>query len=379
MKQARVHTISGEEQHRYTTQLDSFLEVLVTGLTSTHERVSGLKQFGEQHRWNWNRAPLQQKTYQALAKLVQKVRENYQWFQWRTNSVDPQENRGYFNKIEISAESGLPWLFQIMELHRVQRDAPQLLEQLPLYPQAAAALQELILTDHTPLPEVKAAAEKNHRQALQRNYVEQLQQFPLLGWDSSGFSLEPQAAKVIALGVEDLWSISLIRYSPGSGLFHAYVIDTWQDLVEPQITEVPGTEPGLVSAGLVSADLQKTLKFHEDNAAWYILKTIDQKFNSLHPVHVSRAVIGPFENKYLTEKGKTLPITSEMIRQDSTAGLLRFNRQYAYAPNNLVVDDIPRQIIHQENWNDEIIVCPGAYSSLVSQSVLGTDVRIFKA
>ena len=361
---------------RYITQLDSFLEVLANGLSNTHERVSSLKHFGDQHQWNWNRLPLQQKTYQSLAKLVCRVRENYQWLNWKKDSSDPHQNKGYFEKLEISSESGLPWLFQIMELHRVQREAPQLLEQLPSYQQAGIALQELILTDHTALSEVKTAAEKIHIKALKRNYIEQLQNFPLLGWDSSGFSLEPQAAKVVALGVEDLWSISLIRYSPASGLFHAYVIDAWQDKVEPQITEMPGTKQGLVSA-----DLQKALKFHEDNAAWYILKTIDQKFDSLHPVHVSMAVIGPFENKYLTQnKGnKVLPIASEILRHDQNAGVLRFNRQYSYAPNKQTVDEISRQLIHQEDWNDELIVCPGAYSSLVAQSVLGTDVRIFKA
>lgn len=375
MNQARFHILSGKEQNRYTQQLDSCLKALAQGLDNSDQRFSSLKQFGDEQQWNWNRVPLQQKTYQSLARMVEKVRENYQWFQWRDDHLDPIQNCAYFDKIEVGAESGLPWLFQMMELHRAQQEAPKALERLPSYQKAALSLQNLLLTDYLDLDKVKAAADAIHLTALNRNYLELLQSFGLLAWDSSELSSEPQATKLVPLGVEDLWSISLIRYSPGSGLFHAYLIDLWQDRLQPQITEIEGTDQGMVSS-----DLQKMLKFSEENAAWYILKTIDQRFPSLHPIHVSRAIIGPFENKYLTQptEFRKLPLTDELIKQDQNVGLLRFNRQYSYAPNKELVDGISRQIISTQNWNDEIIVCPGAYSSAIAQSILGTDIRIFK-
>ena len=72
-----------------------------------------------------------------------------------------------------------------------------------------------------------------------------------------------------------------------------------------------------------------------------------------------------------------LQATKEIVAENSNAGLLRFSRQYSYAPNHEPFGEDLKQIIYKEDWRDEIIVCPARYLSKVSHSVLGTNVRIF--
>ena len=152
------------------------------------------------------------------------------------------------------------------------------------------------------------------------------------------------------------------------------MIDAWQDIRDPQITE---TEPG---RGKISRELERSFTFGRDNVAWYILKTLDERFQGLHPVHVTRALIGPFETRYLTKPGsiKRLPVTDDILAHDPHAGLLRFSRQYAYAPNHEEHKETVRQVIHREPWADEFIVSPTRYAPKVSASVLGTNVRIIE-
>jgi len=187
--------------------------------------------------------------------------------------------------------------------------------------------------------------------------------------------MKPEARLVQRLGGEDLWNITFINYSPASSHFHLYVIDVWQDIREPQITLHEDNK-----TGIVSLPLSETLHFADENAAWYILETIDTRFRSLHPVHVSRAIIGPYENKYRV-KPETVPaldIARTLIAEDPTTNILRFARQYAYAPNHRTVDEELRQIVAKENWRDEMIVCKGAYAPRVSQALLGRNVRIIE-
>jgi len=207
---------------------------------------------------------------------------------------------------------------------------------------------------------------------MKRSFLEQLQDTELLGWQSTGHSFL-RAEKVRPLGGEELWNLSLIRYDLASSMFQLYVMDIWQDLRDKQITEEKNGEIK------VSSQLQQALRFGKDNAAWYILKEIDQQFKSLHPVHVSRALVGPFENKYLTKPDSPpLSITRELLAEDQNVGLFRFSRQYSYAPNHETHGKELRQIIHRDDWRDEFIICPARYSSRVGKSVLGTNVKILE-
>jgi hypothetical protein len=54
--------------------------------------------------------------------------------------------------------------------------------------------------DDEPLEQVTAAARAIHRRAMQRRFVEQLQDASILGWKSGAFSAPPQARLVIDLG-----------------------------------------------------------------------------------------------------------------------------------------------------------------------------------
>ncbi|MBI5148456.1 hypothetical protein HZA33_02135 [Candidatus Pacearchaeota archaeon] len=364
--------ITGEEKVRYLACLDRFLYALQKNLYQQDAKhLATLQAFGVANNWDWARLPEQESTYAEISSLVEIIRENYRWFDWITNQGE--KNRGYFEELTISSESGLPWAFDFIELHRLKTQSEELLAKMPSYEECAGKIKETLLEDKVPVLQLDEEIKKFHVSAMKRNFLEQLQTVRLLGWESSKYSLEPCARKVKTLGGESLWNIVYATFSPASGMFQIYLIDTWQDILEPQITE---TEHGTV----ISDALKNSFNFGKDNAAWYVLKCLDDSFKSLHPVHVSSALIGPFENKFLTKSDeiKALPITSQLLKEDKETGLLRFSRQYSYAPNHEDTAEGLRQIIYRENWSDEVIVCPGKYSSRVADSVLGTAVRILE-
>lgn len=369
-----VHTIKGKDKDGYLLSLDKALDALTQQLE--REKIvtqsPSLRAFGDEHKWDWERLPGYDATYQTLARFVRRVQEEYRWFDWQLFPQTPHKNRGYFDEVGVSAASGLPWLFNFTTLHRLKNDAATLLARMPHYESTAQDLSTMLLEDYVAVGDIATKAEELHRSAMRRSFLEHLQKATLLGWEATDFSLKPVARKVIALGGETLWNIAYLQYDPASSMFEIYIIDAWQDIREPQITE---SEPG---RGSISQDLVRSFKFGKDNAAWYILKTLDEKFPSLHPVHVTRALIGPFETKYLTkpEGIKPLPVTADILAHDPQAGLLRFSRQYAYAPNHNDRDGVTRQVVYREHWADEFIVCPTRYAPKVSASVLGTHVRI---
>lgn len=371
----KSYPLDGEEKERYLCQLDRYLSCLVRNLAIERndvQHMAALTNFGNRHEWNWSRLPKQGDTYRTLSGLVDMVRNEYKWFSNIISSKNPSENRGYFDEITINPSSGLPWPFDFIALRNIKKDSDKLLGSMQSYEDLSQKLYELLTEDYVEIPKVAEAARKIQADAMRRNYLEHIETANLLGWESTGYSLDPNARKVLQLGAETLWNISCIRFSLSSGLFHAYVIDAWQDnLCAPVIDQ----------DGRVSRQLYDALKFADDNAAWFMLKKLDEGFEGLHPVHVSRALIGPFETKYLTsaEDIKMLKCTPKLLKKDDCTGLLRFSRQYAYAPNHKVDSEGKiRQILYQDNWSDEVIVCPTQYAGLVSGSVLGTNIRIFE-
>jgi hypothetical protein len=369
-------TIQGDEKEKFLKKLDASLNVLSTNLRLgiDDKQLGLLKAFGDREKWDWQKLPQEGDIYRAMAELVDRVRHEYSWLSWQNANEDYRDNRGWFEQIGISKSSGLPWAFDFVELKRLRDRADGLLGKLPSYEGSRDELKRLIKGDNVELNQVGVNVLNINKNSMKRNFLEKLKGEELIGWGFGDNEIIPHARKELMMGGEDLWNVSAVRFMPASGTFEIYIVDTWQDIREPQITEVDGEVK-------VSRELASSLRFGADNAAWYMLKEIDQKFKSLHPVHVTRAVVGPYENRYLDYRKTTfkpLAITKEILGKDPQVGLLRFERQYAYAPNQRDVGDEVRQIVYLENWQDEIIICPSKFSSDVARSVLGTNVRIFE-
>lgn len=360
--------MTGKEQTDYLLKLDSYLSCLANtlGLGIDEAQVKAIKEFGDAEKWDWTRLAAEEDTYLELGTLVEEVRRNYRWFDWIKNNKDAKLNRGYFDKVEISTSSGMPWIFNLIELHRLKENAQQELSSFIGYEDLAKKLEELG-NDTVEFQNLPSEAERIYKTALKRSFLEQLAQTELIAWKTGG--LKPVARKVIPFGSEDLWRIKHARYM-SSNMFEIYVVDVWQDLNEPQIIE----KDGVVE---VSPALEQALKFGANNTAWFVLKELDESFRSIHPVHISRGIVGPFENRYAEQLENGLPISAEILKENPEFGILRFKRQYSYAPNHIVEKGgEKRQVIYHQDWNDEILVCPGGYSARVANSVLGTNVRV---
>ncbi len=377
MNPLRSHTLQEPEKSRYLRQLDHALRVLIHNFSSESDtnQQQAVVEYGMTKNWDWRRVPRHQNTYQTLGRLVERVRQEYQWFDWLTFPDNPLKNRGHFEELDISAEAGLPWMYSFLQLQNLKRDAPQLLKKTPGYDDTAKSLRDLLTQDNEEIATVPDKAKELHKQAMKRNFLEQLQKTELLGSELGQLSMTPEVTKLLNVGVENLWNIVYLQFLPGSSMFEAYILDCWQDnRSQPEIVE------DKYGRGTLSPSFHGALRFGKDNAAWYILQSIDEKFPSIHPVHVSRALIGPFETKYTTFKSEIehLPILDELLKEDESAGLFRFSRQYAYAPNHEEVQGEVRQVVERELWADECIVAPARFASRVAQSVLGTNVRVFE-
>jgi hypothetical protein len=230
-------------------------------------------------------------------------------------------------------------------------------------------LAQVLLEDTLGLEEVDVKGRTVHTDFLRRNYLENLQNAKVVTLDGKG-GATPSVRKVLEIGDEELWHLKYLSFIPGNNVFEAYVMDFWQDKKdEPQFT-INGGE------AQVSASLLGTLKYGAKNAAWFMLKQIDDSFPSLHPVHISRGIIGPFEGIYSPRNEEVLGVCREILAKDPDFKLLRFKRQYSLAPNDREEGKEMRQVIHMQDWNDEILVCPGQYRQRVADSVLGTSVKV---
>ena len=371
------YSLAGDEKARYLRSLNNSIKALVRDVATrpgSEQQRAALREFGEQQRWNWKRLPAQSLSQESLAKLLVRVGAEYQWFDTHLDEQDSTKNYGYFETLDISAESGLPWLFEFIKLRLAKDQAATHLQSLPTSSQLFSQYRSLLLEDHIEISHVSDDIKGLHSQALQRGFFEQVQNADLLRWETTGINVPLKASQIHSLGGEEFWNLLNVSYNPASSMFHIYVMDVWQDIRDPVIKE---TKPGI---GAVSPALERscTSSFNENNAGWYILQTIDEKFKSLHPVHVSRGLLGPFETKYLTKAKDIVPleITGELLKENENTTLLRFSHQYTYAPNHEVVDGELRQIVHRQDWRDEYVVAPAKYAARVAHSVLGTSVRV---
>ncbi|MDO8641203.1 MAG: hypothetical protein Q7R33_06625, partial [Nitrosarchaeum sp.] len=367
-----IHELEGKDKKTYLVKLDNSLHSLEINLATETDfkQAHAVIDFGNSQEWTWDRLPEQNTVYTSLSGLIHQIREMYSWFDWQIGQ-NPLKNKGYFEKLQVSAESGLPLCFQLMNLHRLKRDAVDELSKLPDYSLLARDLRTVLMNDTTELEKVVERANKIHKTAMKRNFLESLQNESLLGWDTTKYSLKPQAKKLKEMGGEQLWNLTFMRYSLASSQFQIYDIEVWQDIREKHITE---EKDGVH----ISDKLLNGFNFSEENTAWFILKEFDERFESLHPVQVSRALVGPFECKYLTQPDEIahLEITDKLLAEDSDMALLRFSRQFALAPNHVVNGKGElRQVTYREDWRDEIIVCSSRHSSQVANSVLGTNIR----
>ncbi len=421
MRPAETHSVSGEEQARYLQQLDDSLGVMVSSLRqeSGETALAALREFGRAKNWNWSRLPKHARSYEKFSELLERVRQEYRWFATVINEPpnDPSKNRQYYyDSMELSAESGLPFAFALIGLQKLKENAPELLHKLPSYEEGAVELHRILTEDYVPLEEVPAQADSRAEEALKRSFLEQLLDAELLVGQNLQQGLGALTVEQVRpLGGEALWNLAFARYDLANSIFQLYSIDLWQDIREPQITIWHGPlSTGSISAsskpaGLaatsaasagprpgkavyaISPPLQSALRgFASGNAAWFIIKELDERFRSLHPVHVSRFLVGPFENRYLTKRNGNagpgenagpgniplLPITPQLLAGDANAGLLRCSLQYSYAPNHEVEGKELRQVLYQQDWRQEYIISPAKYSSRVAQSVLGTDVKV---
>ncbi len=369
-------SLSGEEKTRYLHQLDLALKILSNEL-SIHKNIEEdpkLAAFGNQEKWDYSRLPQVSHTNSMLSLAVERVRQEYTWFDWITGKENALENKGFFEEITIDPGSGLPGPFDHIALTNHKKNVKDLLREIPTYELLFEKAKSVLTEDYLEVDEVSKEIKNIHTAAMKRNFVNLLSQADIINWESTSKSFKPIAQKIRSLGGEELWNLFYIKYSLASGVFHAYVIDFWQDIREPQVTVA---EDGKTT---VSTALENSLTFADDNASSYVIRSLDDKFKSIHPVHVSRILIGPFENKYQTMPNwQKLPVTKELLSEDSNAALLRMSKKYSFAPNHRINSEKElRQITYMEDWSEEYIVCAARHAPRVSSSVLGTHVKVLQ-
>ena len=366
--------LSGDERQNYISGLDQHLARLSQGLTMEENTFQKkmLHDFGTTNGWDFTRLPQYSNTYRVISGLVEVVRQHYQWFGKVINPENPELNRDYFDDIQLSNDSGLPWVFDFARLNSLKKEGINLISKTRAFNAAAQELQLLLLGDLQDKEQTISVSKEIHRDALKRSFLEQLQNYPLMNWKvgETGFFA---ADKIMPMGGETLWNVYGVKYLPNNSMFEIYVLDIWQDVREPNPHIVEVEKSGKAS---ISKELEKSFIFGIDNTPWYVLRNIDDKFESLHPVHVSRALIGPFEHKYI--KKRTLPVMKDILAEDAEACALRFSRQYSYAPNHTATKGKIRQTIYRENCADEIITIPGKFAGKMAQSIQGTNLRILE-
>jgi hypothetical protein len=367
--------ISGEEKENYLSGLNKSLGLLSSVVREgmTLNQKDAIKRFADENKWDLTRLPDMEESHRITADLIDRIIQGYKWFSWDNKNPDASQNKGYFKKIGISVSSGLPWFFDFVTLGRLKKEAEEMLRKIPHYRESALTLQNVLMQDYVETGDVSVVARKHHEDAMKRSFLEKLADSELIGWEQSGRDIKMDVRKTIDLGGETFWNISFAKYSAATGMFEVYVMDVWQDnLGEPHLKE---TEAGV----RISNEFKSHLGgFGIENPAYFVLEDTDERFETIHPVHVSKSLVGPYENKYLkAPRFSILPGIREHVTANPFDGALRFCKSYFYAPNHRDVNGKARQILgKRENWNEQIVVCPGGYSSSLSKELLGTDLKI---
>jgi hypothetical protein len=367
--------ILGVEKENYLSKLEkSLLSVsnsLRGGMTQTQKET--INNFAKENDWDFDRLPDLEDSHKTTADLIDRIIQDYKWFSWDNKNKDPIENKGYFKKLGISISSGLPWVFDLVTLERLKKESKEILKEIPEYQKSALALKNVLLQDYIEIDDVKRTVKNYHEEAMKRNFLEKLNKSELIGWEQNGKDIKINSKKTIDLGGETLWNLSFIKYSAAYNMFEAYVVDLWQDnLGRPHIEEI---DEGIKMSDKLISNLGR---FSVENPAYFVLEELDEKFETLHPVHISKSLIGPYENKYMKmPRFNILPGIKEYVLTNPDEGALRFCKSYFYAPNHRDIDGKTRQILgKRENWNEQIVVCPSSYSKDLSKDLLGTDLKI---
>ncbi len=372
MSQANSVTLEGEEKELYLKSLDIALDAISNNFRSEtpRDQLSFIKRYGDEKKWDWDRMRPLDDSYKNLASMIDEVRAQFAWFSW-IYTDEPSQNRGYFKKIGVRTDTGLPLFYDFMNLEKLKVDADKNLGELPTEKACLAELERIIMTDHCKKKDIGNEIGKIHDIMMKRSFIEKLKDSELIGWRTSDYKVT--AKRIIPLGIEELWNINVISYSAGFGLFHIYDIDLWQDISDPVIKEM---HEGIY----IAPTFKNMLSFSDSNSAWYILSDIDQSFESLHPVHASRAVIGPMVHSHapIREHDRRIAILDQLAKADPQASFLRATVQYSFAPNQTIEEETVRQVIHQRDWEDEILVVPPRHAQKVSSSLLGERIRILE-
>src|SRR3989338_1757821 len=370
----KTSLLQGNKKDLYLNNIHSALAALESKLSQSNENES-VREFGEANKWQMERLVQGKSPQSVLSSLVGKIRQNYAWLGSRNELHEPEQNSRWFDEVQIDSESGLPWVFDFVELHRLKRESRTLLRQYATEKEYLHELVRLLMGDETRAEDVPQKARDLQEFCRKRNFLERIRDAPLLSWELGKLSEAPCATLIANAGIEQLWRITAIHHHATNGMFEGIVADAWQD---SEGTDIKRND----SSSTVSDRLQQALMFAEQNPAWYVLQQIDLLFPKIHPVHISRGILGPCESKYLTNPTKErglLPTTPEIISCDSDALFLRFKRQYSYAPNRLdEAGKMPVQIVHQQDWHDEYIMSPAAYVSSVAQRILGAKVHVIE-
>ncbi|HLP79597.1 MAG TPA: hypothetical protein VK158_03110 [Acidobacteriota bacterium] len=374
-----VHIITGSEKERYLDSLDASLSVLCHNLKNEQLfRKESVEAVARASSWDWSRLPSFNHTSDILVTQLQRVRNMYDLMRSITTDPTPAKNRSHLRELGISTESGLPWYSSITDIiiHKERRD--EFLNSLPQYDALALKLQDLLSSDEVDMTEVAQHADKIYQTALQRNYFEYLGDQLLIGPADMQKKDSIIVKKEIDLGVETLWSVSSIQYSRARGMFQIYVMDLWEDV------PAEGDEPFVKKEGegvdTLSDKFAREFDFSENNDAWYMLQKIDEEYPTIHPVHMTRLLVGPFDNQYFTSPQgfKPFPVSLALIDKDKEFDLLRCSRDYAYAPNAEVRQGRTFQKIHRMKWNDLFSVTKAKYAGTVAEHLLGAQSYLFE-
>lgn len=371
-------TIRGDEKSTYLHMLDNALAVLAEGITHLPETrtAASIRKFGESQGWDWEQLPRESRTYATLASMVGRIRDEYRWFDWYIDTKDPLRSRGFFDDLDVSTESGLPFGWMHNRLDVLKREASDRLAKMSDYATLADVCAQVLTGDTLSIDQVPDKVFDINNRAMHRSFFEQLDKHEPLEWRVGKFSAPPHAERIMDLGAEELWQVQYMTYSMASSTFQLYVVDFWQEKAKPIATHQSGARGATVDDAFVQA-----LSFGVDNESWYMVLDLDNKFESAHPVHVSRATLGPFESKYLKRAGngfQPIPVVNQLRQQEPELAVLHFKRQYSFAPNQEAAGATVRQVVHHDDWSDYFLVVPGAYASQVAEGVQGSQVTVLE-
>lgn len=371
-----IFTMQGDEKERYLGKLDAALGVLATQIAHdvTLANFAPIREYGERHGWDLTgRMPHMDSIPGTFSSAVTTVRSLYDLFRNHTQEPDPKQNRSYFSELEFHATTGMPLSFAVRGLYTLKDDIGGQLRKFPTMPEAAASLASLLASDTTPVNQVPQEAATIKEGALKRSFLEYLASYPLPAYSTqSGID----ARLITEEGAESLWSLNFTRLDMVSGFVTFYQVDLWQDFTGRLIQAKPnGVE--------INTELRQILEFTQRPDPWYLLGKIDERFENIHPVHLSRCTIGPFESRYMTAEPEVprLQFAQGIYKSDPEAAFLRCGWQYAFAPKSVDTTRkkavIRRQDLVREDWRSEVLVVPAQHTAAASQAALGTGVRVY--